>query len=174
MSAAWRGGVGVVCIATALGGALVAGCARSVEGTGATDKAATAEGGALEDGAPSESADGGSGESTGNEGGAVYPDGGCNPLNCRSGCCAGDTCATGDTPSQCGNGGLACVDCTKQNQGCVNHACAIAKCTGCTGCCQAGSCVEGLSDQACGTGGNVCVNCSQQGGLACVNGLCSQ
>ena len=46
----------------------------------------------------------------------------CGPDNCKSGCCAKDTCVVPATDAQCGASGLACAACTN-GQTCQSGAC---------------------------------------------------
>jgi len=95
--------------------------------------------------------------------GSVYS--GCNAHTCKDGCCKNGQCVQGEAPSQCGGGGLACVDCTVYKLGCVNRGCGVATCPGCDGCCLAGTCnTNGKSqDNACGKSGEVCTDCTSSG-----------
>jgi hypothetical protein len=152
----------------ALGACLLMACgADSREATPSTSEAGVD---ALD---ASTSADGAA--STENPGDAASSgDGGCGPLTCKTGCCKNGVCTAGTTPSQCGGGGLACVDCTVYTMGCVNQGCAVATCTGCDGCCLAGTCNTSgkTQDNACGSGGAVCTDCTSSGGTCDGNGFC--
>jgi hypothetical protein len=111
----------------------------------------------------------------GGEGGTVSGDGGCGPSTCKSGCCAMGVCVEGKQPSQCGKGGLACVDCTPLSMGCANQGCAVVtKCENCDGCCQAGTCNPNgkTQDDSCGANGALCVDCTGSSRTCNGNGSC--
>jgi hypothetical protein len=88
----------------------------------------------------------------------------CDPYQCASGCCdysgggwfSGGKCVTGNLPSQCGHGGVQCVDCVAQGGSCDTTA---KSCTSCTPKCDAAwSC-----GQADGCGGT----CTSKNGGKC-------
>jgi hypothetical protein len=138
-----------------------------------TDPTNAAEGGA----APAKVADGGAAAtSNGSSPGVGYPDGGCNPFDCKSGCCTAEgKCLAGTAPAQCGKGGLVCMNCAAIGYGCVNQGCAAAAtCAGCDGCCKAGTCNPNgkTQDSACGHGGAVCVDCTSSSQTCDGNGNC--
>ncbi len=85
----------------------------------------------------------------------------CNASTCAKGCCAGNTCVTSETDTQCGIGGTACADCTSKSGTCSGGTCATA-CNSktCPGCCQAGTCFAGFVDSRCGSDGSTCVDCT--------------
>jgi hypothetical protein len=60
-------------------------------------------------------ANGGSGDN------APAPD--CDPTTCQSGCCQNGACASGMADDACGQGGVACTDCTGTNQVCSFGSC---------------------------------------------------
>lgn len=118
---------------------------------------------------------------------AVVPD--CN------GCCTPDrVCKPGTFNDFCGQGGLACQECTGaltcQNHLCSNSACepscdgkcvgagngcgGICTANGCDGCCQQQAtgpvCMPGDSQALCGKEGGECQECTS--GKACVAGVC--
>jgi hypothetical protein len=75
-------------------------------------------------------------------------------------------CVLGTQDGACGQGGLACNDCTGAGEICQNRVCR-AKCSpaNCLGCCTgANVCVPGFANNNCGSGGAACVNCNGQGG----------
>jgi len=127
-----------------------------------TDPTNAAEGGASPSKAQAQ--DGGSATGSGSSPGVGYPDGGCSPLSCKSGCCTAEgTCLPGTAPAQCGKGGLVCMNCAAVGYGCVNQGCnGAATCASCDGCCKAGTCNPNgkTQDNACGHGGAVCVDCT--------------
>jgi hypothetical protein len=176
----WRSGaLAVAFIVLAALAALVA-CSSSGGDRGGFDGDA---GGSSADGAAvsmsAASQDGGAGHEGGLGGGSPgvgYPDGGCSPLTCKSGCCSNDgTCLPGTAPAQCGNGGLVCVACSAIGYGCVSQGCSpAATCTGCDGCCKAGTCNPNgkTQDNACGHGGAVCVDCTGSNQTCDGNGAC--
>jgi hypothetical protein len=107
------------------------------------------------------------------------------------GCCAGDTCMSGDDLSACGVGGAACVACDPTlADGCQAGACTCGggfqcsagqQCSGgacvcntsaCTGCCNAftNQCDPGNTDTSCGSGGGPCRTCGT--GQVCDGGSC--
>lgn len=137
-----------------------------------TDPTTAAEGGA----APAKAEDGGVVSSNGSRPGVGYPDGGCNPLNCKTGCCTADgTCLPGTAPAQCGKGGLVCMNCAAVGYGCVSQGCAAAAtCASCDGCCKAGTCNPNgkTQDNACGHGGAVCKDCTSSSQACDGNGNC--
>ncbi len=104
----------------------------------------------------------------------------CGPLNCN-GCCIGNVCTLGTQDTACGTKGVACLNCTGQNQTCG----AGGVCTGgpacgpgnCAGCCQGNTCVTGNDPAACGTAGQACKDCGAAGtcgaGGVCQNPACS-
>jgi hypothetical protein len=108
--------------------------------------------------------------------GVGYPDGGCSPLTCKTGCCTPEgTCKEGTTAGLCGKGGLLCVDCSAMGFGCVDQGCnAAATCPGCDGCCKAGTCnaYGKTQDDACGRGGALCKDCTSSGQSCDGNGSC--
>ena len=99
----------------------------------------------------------------------------CGPKNCK-GCCAGNTCLTGQDNTSCGGFGAQCTNCTQFGQLCSTTnfppQCAPAQCgpQNCAGCCQGNVCIGGGTSVACGSGGAQCARCatSQQ----CTNGQC--
>lgn len=97
----------------------------------------------------------------------------CSSSNCATGCCDGDTCKTGDTPSFCGTGGGACKTCQSSFK-CVSGVCndpALCGPSNCSGgCCDQGKCLSGSSINACGTGGAVCQACKKS--QVCSSGKC--
>jgi hypothetical protein len=131
--------------------------------------AAAGEGGPAAPGSP----EGGGGDGSP---GVGYPDGGCSPLTCTSGCCGSNgACLPGTAPAQCGKGGLVCVDCSAVGYGCVDQGCnAAATCTGCDGCCKAGTCNPNgkTQDNACGRGGAICKDCTSSSQACDGNGNC--
>ena len=50
----------------------------------------------------------------------------CDTSTCASGCCSGDSCLAGNSPSACGVGGLACLVCDATHFGCNAGACVPA------------------------------------------------
>ena len=84
----------------------------------------------------------------------------CGPMNC-TGCCAGDTCITSTSDTQCGAGGLACTDCATSGETCSGGTC-VSACNSvtCPGCCETGVCTAGFVDSACGSGGAICTDCT--------------
>ena len=135
----------------------------------ATDPTTAAEAGPGSGSDAAKAEDGGVVTSNGSRPGVGYPDGGCNPFTCRTGCCTGDTCLPGTAPAQCGKGGLVCMNCAAMGYGCVSQGCnPAATCAGCDGCCKAGTCNPNgkTQDNACGHGGAVCVDCTSSS-LAC-------
>ena len=54
----------------------------------------------------------------------------CNAKKCPQGCCAGRTCAAGNSAAQCGTGGAACQACPT-GQLCVSGTCRTVPCTHC-------------------------------------------
>ncbi len=97
----------------------------------------------------------------------------CSSSNCSTGCCDGDTCMKGDTPSFCGTGGASCKTCQtgfKCQSGVCNDPskCGPSSCA--SGCCSQGQCLSGSSINACGTGGNVCQACKKS--QLCTSGKC--
>ncbi len=101
----------------------------------------------------------------------------CGPNNCK-GCCNGTTCVSAETDTQCGTGGLACTNCTSQNEFCDTSSgqCQSQppKCgpNNCKGCCSGGVCKTSETDTLCGLGGLSCTDCTQNK-ETCSNGTCS-
>ncbi|HEY1958525.1 MAG TPA: hypothetical protein VGH28_23065 [Polyangiaceae bacterium] len=103
----------------------------------------------------------------------------CGPNNCK-GCCAGTTCVTSESDTQCGTGGLSCTDCTQQKELCnaSSGQCTSTQplCTpqNCTGCCAGDVCVQkgNEGDTQCGLFGVACADCAAQGEI-CSNGSCA-
>ncbi len=98
--------------------------------------------------------------------GGTCTDQSCGPKTCPGGCCtASGTCVSGVSPTACGQGGAACVDCGS-SMICVGGMCMDGTpCTpqNCAGCCggqDGNTCLGGTDDGACGTGGFVCQNCA--------------
>ncbi|HEY3817437.1 MAG TPA: hypothetical protein VGL81_09715 [Polyangiaceae bacterium] len=99
----------------------------------------------------------------------------CSPANCQ-GCCAGNTCVPGDSPSQCGFGGQQCGNCQGMGGECLptggpGGVCEMQGGCGaetCPGCCLGTSCLPGTDPNECGIDGQVCENCASLGG-ACVS-----
>jgi hypothetical protein len=133
-----------------------------------TDPTTAAEGGAPP--AKAQAQDAGVVTSNGSSPGVGYPDGGCSPLSCKSGCCTADgTCLPGTAPAQCGKGGLVCMNCAAIGYGCVDQGCnAAATCPNCDGCCKAGTCNPNgkTQDNACGHDGALCKDCTSSS-LSC-------
>jgi hypothetical protein len=92
----------------------------------------------------------------------------CNPSNCK-GCCNGNACVPGNDNGACGIGGVACANCTVQNEVCngagqcvnIPPKCGPFNCA--NGCCHGNTCVPGSSDNQCGNGGALCQDCTQNG-----------
>ncbi len=126
----------------------------------------------------------------------------CDLFGCSNGCCsgglgdAGSVCVTAVTPTTCGPGGEACIDCTTTGQVCASDAteCVAplpdggppvdAEAAGdagagdggcastCGGCCDdTGDCQAGTVDDVCGMQGAACEDCTASGGT-CLLGLC--
>ena len=98
----------------------------------------------------------------------------CNSSTCPKGCCKGDKCTPGLTPTACGVLGKPCLVC-KEMEVCSQGKCvAYGKCnpTNCKTCCRAGVCVPGNTDAACGNGGAECMDCTVLSGK-CSAGICS-
>lgn len=93
----------------------------------------------------------------------------CNPSNCATGCCDGDSCLPGTTKEACGSGGIPCIACAA-SQTCDNQSCGCGPGT-CNGCCEAGVCRSGTDPAACGSGGVTCKSCPT--GDSCILGVCS-
>jgi hypothetical protein len=115
----------------------------------------------------------------------------CSPDNC-AGCCVGNTCVGGTTPSACGVKGAACKTCGTTDTCDSNGNCIPAgdcNAGNCAGCCVGDICAVGSQPTACGAGGVQCQNCSNQnpqrvcqsgscqlpacGPATCPNGCCS-
>ncbi len=98
----------------------------------------------------------------------------CNSENCPDGCCAGNVCQPGTSPSACGTGGAECGTCTSAQScngtQCVStSSCNVTTCPG--GCCQGSVCQAGTMSAACGTGGATCASCTTNqvcNGTSCV------
>jgi hypothetical protein len=106
---------------------------------------------------------------TGNEvcqnGQCMPPAGGCGPVNCASGCCAGQICKPGDAATACGTAGAICTDCTKSGGTCPNKTCqggTGCSSSSCNGCCSSNQCFQGNTHALCGKGGVACVDCAAQ------------
>jgi hypothetical protein len=100
----------------------------------------------------------------------------CTPSNCASGCCSGTTCVTSLSNTQCGKGGMGCINCALQNKTCEasTGTCAASTSCGpssCTGCCQGNTCMAGASPGECGSNGAPCVKCPHQAHV-CTQGQC--
>ena len=83
----------------------------------------------------------------------------CNAKKCPQGCCAGRTCAAGNSVAQCGTGGAACQACAT-GELCVSGTCRTVPCTHCPAVeqCIDGGCVcagfsGSVAPQTCCTGG---------------------
>ena len=53
----------------------------------------------------------------------------CDAVSCGKGCCVGNTCQPGNTPSVCGSGGNSCASCPS------GEKCAGGACSGCSAAC---------------------------------------
>jgi len=102
------------------------------------------------------------------QGQCITASGKCNPQNCATGCCQGDSCLPGDQKDSCGKGGQPCVACAA-SQKCEDQSCGCSA-DDCKGCCEGGICRSGLVDEACGKGGQPCQECGP--GTACVLSEC--
>ncbi len=95
----------------------------------------------------------------------------CGPSNC-SGCCLGNVCQPGTSPSACGQGGGQCFDCGP-NAACVMGICETNIMCGpnnCGGCCAGNSCLPGSDNMNCGEFGQQCFPCPP--GFQCTGGIC--
>lgn len=97
------------------------------------------------------------------------PVGGCGTHNC-AGCCDGDFCLAGTIPGNCGQGGVACVDCNGTDQ-CVSGTCEPCSASNCSGCCSTFGCETGDRPTACGGAGTDCVDCNDY--ESCEAGTCT-
>ncbi|MGH7296925.1 MAG: hypothetical protein ACRELB_18440 [Polyangiaceae bacterium] len=100
----------------------------------------------------------------------------CSPANC-TGCCAGNVCVSGTSPTQCGELGQACANCQSTGGTCFSTGeggfCQGQSLCGpqnCQGCCEGDLCVNGTQPGQCGIGGQVCGDCAAQGGLCVASG----
>ncbi len=94
----------------------------------------------------------------------------CSPDTCN-GCCDGDVCESGVSPTACGGSGFLCEVCGT-TETCEGGFC-VERCgpSNCGGCCDVnGSCVDGSADYACGLGGLDCAPCGVD--EACSLGEC--
>lgn len=106
------------------------------------------------------------GGSAGTGGGSTGP---CNATTCANGCCtASGACITMTTPSRCGAGGAACMQC---NAGNYCNAGACAPCAGCIDV-NTGACAVGTDNTACGKNGAFCTACDTASGNTCTNNAC--
>ena len=91
--------------------------------------------------------------------------GSCSAASCPDGCCAGSSCITRTSASQCGSGGAACVACAMNQQCNGNGACQNTSTGSCTaancssGCCSGNTCVSPPTRAQCGKGGATCSAC---------------
>jgi hypothetical protein len=106
----------------------------------------------------------------------------CNPQNCTSGCCQGDSCVAGAANNACGLTGAVCADCTQiPSATCVSGLCEApsSNCSStCSGCCDANNVCHATSSlQYCFTnGGNgppfqsgtACEDCASENDLLCL------
>lgn len=98
----------------------------------------------------------------------------CNASNCQ-GCCAGNACVAGSSPTECGLGGQQCINCQAVGGACLSAGGQGGVCESqgscspetCPGCCIGNSCLQGTDPNECGINGQICENCSALGG-ACV------
>jgi hypothetical protein len=84
-----------------------------------------------------------------------------------AGCCDGNTCITNGTTNnlQCGKGGVACTDCTKNSKTCQNGVCLGTGLCGACGpgtCCSITGCTAGDKDATCGDNGDPCNDCTKE------------
>jgi len=93
----------------------------------------------------------------------------CVDTTCMGCVAAGGCVATAaQTNSQCGTGGISCIDCSANGGTCDAGTCEGGTCNGCRD--TAGRCQPGNTNGACGTAGAVCATCGS--GTACQNGSC--
>ena len=101
----------------------------------------------------------------------------CGPTNC-SGCCEGEICVGGTSPTECGGGGAQCQDCMSFGETCLlspgGPLCAPSVCGpgNCKGCCQGQMCVVTTGPTACGVGGESCTDCQVFGETCNATGQC--
>lgn len=112
-----------------------------------------------------------------------------------TGCCAGNSCVSGTSVSQCGTGGNACKSCVDNNE-CTSDACNAGQCNNtalsttttcnnnmgkcfqgscCLGCIGGNACQPGTNNSYCGTGGNNCSTCETANSCkepSCATGSC--
>lgn len=95
----------------------------------------------------------------------------CGPANCV-GCCQGNTCVGGNSPTTCGAGGGSCAQCAG-TQSCINGTCAddCGPSTCASGCCKSNVCFSGSNTASCGSGGGNCKECNN--GEVCLSGQCT-
>ncbi len=87
-----------------------------------------------------------------------------------AGCVAAGACvaAGSQTNTQCGSGGISCIDCSANGGTCDAGSCAGGTCAGCRD--QQGRCQPGSTNGACGSAGAACAACGT--GTVCRNGAC--
>ena len=104
-------------------------------------------------------------------------------LACNGGCCDGQKCQAGGTPSACGGGGGACVACGGGTPTCASGACTSTCSVGAPGapgvcgqgfCCNAQNQCAAVGNASCGAVGATCLDCTPGvAGAVCLgNGLC--
>jgi hypothetical protein len=80
----------------------------------------------------------------------------CTAESCATGCCEGDVCVSGDSPTACGTGGQVCAACPSE------ESCQDGRCSGCAqscaGCCAGAVCIQPSLGQ-CEVAGRACLPC---------------
>lgn len=93
----------------------------------------------------------------------------CTPASCPMGCCANDTCVSGDATTACGAAGADCVSCSDggvfQQLVCTtSQQCGACGPDNCIGCCAGDVCKPKVpDDSSCGELGAACVDCADAG-----------
>lgn len=103
----------------------------------------------------------------------------CNAETCPTGCCLGNQCLDGLSPTTCGGAGAECENCDATGRDCTPNAQGGGGvCSGtpfcapdnCSGCCEGDFCLPGGDVTACGGGAAACDVCDAN--EECVLGQC--